>query len=505
MDVRPRSARPAGLRADIIWRMRTRSLAVLALVAPTLWASACEQVVDRDAPKPPDPTTDPDPEDPDDPPVVVGPIDPGGPVDQGPCAEHATKLAAIVDRLEADRVSLQIPGLSFGIVVGDCLFARGLGTVEAGGAAVDANTRFQIASMTKTLTAMTALSLEEDGIIDRQDPISQHVATTSSATLEQLLAHRAGYPIDLPDMSSYDLETLFNANTNAPMWATPDELFQYSNTGFALAGLVLQNATGTDYAELVRERVFIPAQMEDAAMAVELANTANPNANVAKGHSGDAANPVVIGATDEYIASTFYGPMGGAFVSASDMARLMYALMHENVLSSATIDDMTTSRGQAYGSASGYGQGIFTYYDNTIYHGGSVAGWLSEMDLDRERQVGIAVLTSSDWALPYDTMYAAYYDFLPIPPAMPASNAPSEQQMLGTYHDDIVLDDVIVANGANGMTITVFGDEQPLELYSPGVYTFMYTPWGMPIEALFQRGESGALYVTTTAGIARKQ
>lgn len=427
---------------------------------------------------------------------------PPPPLEGDACDEHRARLDALAAQLDAERDQLGIPGAAIALVVGECLYARGFGLEREGGAAVDVHTRFQLASLTKTLTALTAVSLEESGELDRARPVSELVPTTSTATLDQLLAHRAGYPTNLPDASSLELSTYLENNTAAPMWAPPDEVWLYSNPGFALVGRALEVAGGAPFEQLVHDRVFARAGMADAVMGATLDGTEQA---MARGHSGDPARAEVIEPTDLYLASTYYGPMGGAFASAADLARLMRAFMGEQVVSSASLNDMARSRGPAWGAAVGYGQGLFSVYEGTVFHGGSVAGFLCEMDLHREAQVGVAILSAADWAFPSETLYAAQAALWPGGPPPPDDDGPSDVEVVGSYHDDVVLGDVTVAGAAGALTMTLEGESYQLTRWAPGSFSFYYAPWQMELEASFQRGPTGTLYLVTLLGVARRQ
>ena len=83
-----------------------------------------------------------------------------------------------------------------------------------------------------------------------------------------MLMELAGYPTYFPDGSfaSYDLDTFFENNAEQPLWSPPGVLYNYSNLGMSLAGLVLQEATGKKFADLVETRIFNPAGMDGASM-----------------------------------------------------------------------------------------------------------------------------------------------------------------------------------------------------------------------------------------------
>src|SRR5262245_57598219 len=105
------------------------------------------------------------------PPPQAGPSAPPGPALERPqpCEAYADDLEALAAQLAGWTETSAAPGSALAIVIDDCLFTRAFGD------GVDVHSRFQLASMTKTLTALTVVSLEEDGVLDRLDPVADYV------------------------------------------------------------------------------------------------------------------------------------------------------------------------------------------------------------------------------------------------------------------------------------------------------------------------------------------
>jgi len=145
------------------------------------------------------------------------------------------------------------------------------------------DTRFGIASGTKGLTALTVMSLIEEGKLTltttARSVLGQDLPLIDDAvTVEQLLAHRSGIgdffdeeierdpidyvlPISAHQLGSTEdyLRVLGGFETKFP----PDERFSYSNGGFVVLALIAERASGTSFHELVRQRVCEPAGMVD--------------------------------------------------------------------------------------------------------------------------------------------------------------------------------------------------------------------------------------------------
>jgi len=117
------------------------------------------------------------------------------------------RVDAIADRTFA---GWKVPGLAYGFVLdGELRHVRGLGTRRVGeDAPPDADTVFRIASMTKSFTAATILSLRDEGLVRLDDPIALHLPTLAglhgptadspAITIRQLLSMTAGFPTDDP-------------------------------------------------------------------------------------------------------------------------------------------------------------------------------------------------------------------------------------------------------------------------------------------------------------------
>jgi D-alanyl-D-alanine carboxypeptidase len=131
--------------------------------------------------------------------------------------------------------------------------------------------RFRVASISKTILAITALDLVEDGVLGLDDPVGGQLASgldvgaptggTGAITVRQLLTHRSGFP---------QYENLFFRNEvgscadaarqglTRPLQSVPGTSFQYSNMNFCALGLLIEQVTGAPYSQVVQEQVLAP-------------------------------------------------------------------------------------------------------------------------------------------------------------------------------------------------------------------------------------------------------
>ncbi len=137
-----------------------------------------------------------------------------------------------------------------------------------------AQTQFHIASLTKQFTALAILILQERGKIDVQDHACAFISNCPPAwqgiTLHHLLTHTSG----IPDYySSYDWEShrgkpmtptdLLALFIDKPLDFQPGEKWKYSNSGFVLLGMIIEQVSGMSYADFLKETLFAPLKMDN--------------------------------------------------------------------------------------------------------------------------------------------------------------------------------------------------------------------------------------------------
>jgi CubicO group peptidase (beta-lactamase class C family) len=187
-----------------------------------------------------------------------------------------TRVDEIADRLFA---GWHVPGVAYGVTLGGQLIhSRGLGTLRVGeDATPNARSVFRIASMTKSFTAATVLSLRDEGRLALDDRIDAYVpelrslryptADSPAITIRHLLTMTAGFPTDDPwgdRQQGLDLEAFRRLLAGGLSFAwTPGTKFEYSNTGYGILGRLITNVAGAEYKDVVRERLLVPLGMHD--------------------------------------------------------------------------------------------------------------------------------------------------------------------------------------------------------------------------------------------------
>ena len=176
--------------------------------------------------------------------------------------------------IQAALAAYNVPGAVVAVVDGDeVIFAEGYGVRRLGdSAAVDENTRFQIASASKFLLASTVAALVDAGLVELDRPVVEYLPefglydayAGEHTTLRDLLAHRTGLPAntgDLLDRMGFDRATALNQLRFLPPAVSFREREGYSNLGFFAAGEVIDVVEDKPWEEIVAERIFTPLGM----------------------------------------------------------------------------------------------------------------------------------------------------------------------------------------------------------------------------------------------------
>ena len=137
---------------------------------------------------------------------------------------------------------------------------------------VSTDTVFELASLTKHMTALEVLSLVEEGGLSLDDTLSLYVDDVpeawSAITLNQLLSHMAGLAHRFEARPNgqfqlaYTTEEMLASAKATPLEAEPGTDWGYSDQGYFLLGLVIEQVTGQSFEAALRERFWAPLGMD---------------------------------------------------------------------------------------------------------------------------------------------------------------------------------------------------------------------------------------------------
>ncbi|MBA3480609.1 MAG: serine hydrolase [Pirellulales bacterium] len=167
-----------------------------------------------------------------------------------------------------------VPGIAIAIIHRDqVVYKQGFGVREAGKPApIDADTVFQVASMSKPITSTVLAALVGEGQIDWDDRVIDHDSgfriydpfVTRELRLRDLLCHRSGLPDhsgDLLEDLGYDRDEILRRLQFQPPDSSFRTQFAYTNFGFSEAAYAAAKVSGDTWDELAAKKLFAPLEM----------------------------------------------------------------------------------------------------------------------------------------------------------------------------------------------------------------------------------------------------
>jgi CubicO group peptidase (beta-lactamase class C family) len=252
--------------------------------------------------------------------------------------DRARKLAAAFPEIEKIFntwfAARHAPGAVFGIIIdGELVWVKTNGVRETKDRApVTPETRFRIASMTKSFTALSILKLRDEGKLSLDDPVARYVPALAglpyptkdspTLTIRHLLTHSEGFPEDNPwgDRQLAQTDETIRAWMRAgiPFSNAPGIAYEYSNYGFAILGQVVTRASGRPYPEYVRDEILKPLGMNSSTFEMSTV----PRGQIALGYRWEDE----VWKDEPILAHGSFGSMGGLWTTARDLAR--YVAFH---------------------------------------------------------------------------------------------------------------------------------------------------------------------------------
>jgi CubicO group peptidase (beta-lactamase class C family) len=343
-------------------------------------------------------------------------------------------------RFRADRAA---PGLVYGIVIdGRLAHVRSYGVRHlASKEPVTPGTVFRIASMTKSFTALSVLRLRDEGKLSLEDPVSKWIpefermpmptADAGPIRVRHLLTHSAGFPEDNPwgdQQLGAGEDTLTDwIGKGIPFSTAPGTAYEYSNYGFALAGRIVQRASGMPYREYLVKEILAPLGMK----ASTLEPSAVPESVRAQGYRRLPDGKRV---DEPSLPHGSFGAMGGLLTSANDLARYVAFMLaafpprdgeDSEPVRRSSVREMqqmwrhsdlsatgATPEAPLAISTSGYGYGLRVWRDcrfaHIVGHGGGLPGFGSYMMWLPEYGVGMFAMANVTYAGPAAAMSEAF-------------------------------------------------------------------------------------------------
>ncbi|WGM39916.1 serine hydrolase domain-containing protein [Caulobacter sp. NIBR1757] len=350
-------------------------------------------------------------------------------------AEPDAVLLGKIDGIFNDwRLDSHVPGLVYGIVQdGKLVVVRGQGVQDTvSGRAVDPDSRFRIASMSKAFTALAILKLRDEGKLSLDAPAELYVPEMKGWTyptrdtrrirVRDLLNHVAGFVTDDPwgdrqqPLSEAEFTRMLKAGV--PFSRSGGLAMEYSNFGYATLGRIVTNVSGKPYQQYIRETFMIPLGM--ASTGYDIARSPPERRAIGYRWQDDAW------LREPDMGDGVFGAMGGVETTANDYAKWVAFLLSAwpprdaadvGPVARPTVREIAEGsnfpqgamRATAIGGAPcraavTYGMGWRVSDDcdlgRTLSHGGGYPGYGSHVLLLPERGIGLFVFTNRTYSGP---------------------------------------------------------------------------------------------------------
>lgn len=414
-------------------------------------------------------------------------------VDDGPTSfdsagpEPYFDEAALREAVEFDLDAMGATALSLAVVdAGTVAWSGGFGTTRRGGSqAVDADTRFRVASVTKPMTSIALLQAVEEGCLNLDDAVADHIPFRIGVQPQHSADFAVGHTLtNTGGLIDYELQTgqegdgylepfLEEFQRSQGFLSPPGRMYNYSNTNFVVAGRLVEVCADQFFRPTLEDAVWGPLDMTRTAFDQA---TVLSDDNYAEGltvlleESGGAL--LDVGPTT-YSAAALW-PAMGAWSTAHDLASLGAFLLDGNpeVLSPAHLEAMTSTqvdREEGIDNAGyGYGLNVRTginlagahYATTMVSHTGYLFGYSAHLYVFPDLDLAVAALVNADFAFPEKTLDAALRladRMTPEPIPEPDIDPARFGDFVGVFNNPNVLGDFVFTLEGGTLSVEVPG------------------------------------------------
>jgi D-alanyl-D-alanine carboxypeptidase len=297
-----------------------------------------------------------------------------------------------------------VPSASIAVVQGGkIVFTKAYGKQSDAIPVARTDVPYQIASISKQFTAAAILLLEDQGKLSLDDTVAKYVPGITDGdkiTIRQLLSHTSGLQDYWPqDYSFAAMEHPTTPQQIVDRWAkkpldfAPGTQWQYSNTGYVVAGMIVEKASGMKLLDFLQQNIFTPLGMHpiDQDKAI--------GAGYPTPYQRFALGPV---RPERPAAPGWLYAAGELAMTPTDLAKWDIARIDRAVLPADDWQEQETPIKLTDGKDTGYGLGVDVGKTKTgipyVEHNGEAVGFLSENIVYPDQKAAVVVLTNSDFS-----------------------------------------------------------------------------------------------------------
>jgi beta-lactamase class C len=313
----------------------------------------------------------------------------------------------------------KVPGGAYAIIKdGEIIAMEGVGVRALGSnQKVDEDTVFRLASVSKTFAAGLTAKLVEDQKFNWDDKIVDYIpefrfkskSYSSNLTVNHIMSQSSSLVHNAYDNlieANYPMPKIIDKFKEIDPMCKLGQCYGYQNVLYSLIQLVIEKSTNSSYTDLMHKNIFDPLEMDHSSLGyesfLETENHAEPHVLTRRGWVKTKVKP------------SYYNilPAAGVNASVSDMTKWVMAQMghYPETYSTNVIDTVTTKRIRTRkemrkrnwrsvlkNAYYGYGWRIYDLGgEELVYHGGSVAGFRSEVAYSKEKELALVILLNAE-------------------------------------------------------------------------------------------------------------
>jgi CubicO group peptidase (beta-lactamase class C family) len=314
-------------------------------------------------------------------------------------------LAPRLERVLRARQAERLPSIAAAVVRdGETVWSSAVGLADVKAELeTTPETQYRVGSITKTFTAVAVMQLRDEGKLDLDDRLEEHIPgiANGSPTLRRMLAHLSGLQREAGEMFVTGevpaIDEILEATADYELVLPAARAHHYSNLAYALLGEVAARRSGTPYTDYVDERVLAPLGLGRTTW---LEQEPRAIGYLVDEYTGTAAR-------EPHVETGGVAAMGQLWSTVGDLCRWGAFLIGgaAGVLAPDTVEEMWAPQVMLNPDdwTVGWGLGLqLINQDGRIFggHGGAMPGFLAGLLVNRETKTGAAVLTNSGTRAP---------------------------------------------------------------------------------------------------------
>ena len=329
-----------------------------------------------------------------------------------PVSTHGTMVPEVIDSrfdsfLQEMETKEHFTGVALVMREGKILHAKGYGSAS-GNRPNNVDTRFHVGSITKEFTAAAIMQLVEKGVLKLDSPINSYLPQKyrsekwDAVTVQNLLSHTSGITDYAVSRDYYHVvkgfcpddtvDGMLKEAMGKDLEFVPGSKYSYTNLGYTLLGVIIENQTATSYSKYIKDNILDPMGMTSSSIHVVGHASANDEA---EGHrwSDEQRRHV----PDDILSLPATAPDGGLITTLGDFSKWarIFTSGEQAILSQDSIRRMSSPQIQIGngGPLDSMGYGLYVG-DRLLGHGGLVVGFSSQFVFDRETRSLIVVFSN---------------------------------------------------------------------------------------------------------------